>query len=204
MSNPRPRPTSLDDVLETIWTELEIGANKAKHGFHQPVLATTDADGTPRARTVVLRRTDRAAGAVLCHTDARSAKLDHVRANPAASWCFYDKSKRIQVRATGELSAHADDGIADDHWQRSPARSRRCYLAPAVPGSPAGGPSPNLPADMTDREPTHEESEAGRPNFAVLRCTLRSLDYLELYHDGHVRALFTRDDGGWTGTWTHP
>ncbi|MEO0632245.1 MAG: pyridoxamine 5'-phosphate oxidase, partial [Planctomycetota bacterium] len=59
MSDPRPRREKLDDVLETIWTELEIGAAKAKHGFHQPVIATVSPEGTPSARTVVLRKTDR-------------------------------------------------------------------------------------------------------------------------------------------------
>lgn len=204
MSSPRPRPTSLGDVLESIWTELEIGAAKAKHGFHQPVLATTDANGAPHARTVVLRKADRVAALVACHTDARSPKLDQLRANPTAAWCFYDKTKRIQVRATGEITIHTDDAVADEHWQRSPTRSRRCYLAPAVPGSETDHPSPNLPEHVQDREPTPEESELGRANFAVLRCTLRELDYLELHHDGHVCARFVSRDGSWDGNWAEP
>ncbi|MEO0632382.1 MAG: pyridoxamine 5'-phosphate oxidase family protein [Planctomycetota bacterium] len=204
MSDPRPRPETLDAVLETVWTELEIGAAKAKHGFHQPVIATVSPDGTPSARTVVLRKADRASGIVACHTDARAPKLDHLRAQPTATWCFYDKGRRIQVRATGAVSLHTDDAIAEEHWRRSPTRSRRCYLAPAVPGSATDHVSPNLPEALRDREPTHEESEAGRPNFAVLRCTLHTLDYLELHHAGHARARFTRKGDGWEGTWVEP
>lgn len=201
---PRPRPESLDEVLQTIWTELEIGAAKAKHGFHQPVLATTAPDGTPSARTVVLRLTDRAAGLVACHTDARSTKPDHVRANPRATWCFYDRTLRIQIRATGRVTLHTDDAVADEHWAQSPARSRRCYLAPASPGAKADHPSPNLPEHLLQREPTHEESLAGRTNFAVLRCALDAIEFLELHHAGHARARFTRDGVGWFGTWIEP
>ena len=204
MSSPRPRPDSLDQVLETIWTELEIGAAKAKHGFHQPVLATTAPDGTPSARTVVLRKADRAAGTVACHTDARAPKIDHLRSHPTAVWCFYDKSCRVQIRATGVVTIHTDDAIADDHWNRSPTRSRRCYAAPATPGSEADHPSPNLPDELIGRDPTPQESEAGRANFAVLLCTIQMLDYLELHHDGHVRARFTRSDNTWSGTWSEP
>ncbi|MEL6498117.1 MAG: pyridoxamine 5'-phosphate oxidase family protein [Planctomycetota bacterium] len=204
MSNPRPRPQQLDDVLETLWTELEIGAAKAKHGFHQPVVATVRPDGTPTARTVVLRRCDREAGIVSCHTDARAPKLDHLQCTPSAAWCFYDKGRRVQVRAQGLMTVHTDDDIADEHWSRSPVRSRRCYLAPATPGTIADNPSANLPPDLLDREPSPQESEAGRENFAVLRCTIESFDYLELHHAGHARASFTRRDGGWNGVWIEP
>ncbi|MEL7484308.1 MAG: pyridoxamine 5'-phosphate oxidase family protein [Planctomycetota bacterium] len=204
MSDPRPRPEKLDDVLETIWTELEIGAAKAKHGFHQPVIATVSPEGTPSARTVVLRKTDRVAGVVACHTDARAPKLNHLRSHPGAAWCFYDKGRRIQVRATGTTSVHTNDAVADEHWERSPTRSRRCYLAPSTPGTETDHPSPNLPEDLRDREPTHEESEAGRANFAVLRCTLHTLDYLELHHAGHARARFTLKGDSWVGTWIEP
>ena len=204
MSDPRPRPNNLDDVLETLWTELEIGAAKAKLGFHQPVIATASSKGLPNARTVVLRKVDRQAGVVVCHTDARAPKLADLRSHPTAAWCFYDKGRRIQVRATGEATVHTQDEIADDHWSRSPTRSRRCYLAPAIPGSATDHPSPNLPDALIDREPTQDESEAGRPNFAVLRCTLRELDFLNLHHEGHVRARFARDGDDWVGTWIEP
>ncbi len=199
-----PRPNTLDQILETIWTELEIGAAKAKHGFHQPVLATTSSDGTPTARTVVLRKADRRTGVVACHTDARAPKLDHLRTTPIVAWCFYDRALRIQVRATGPVTIHTADAIAQEHWQQSPTRSRRCYLAPATPGTPADAMSLNLPTELRDRDPTVSESEAGRPNFAVLRCTPETLDYLELHHDGHARARFTRTDDAWAGTWIEP
>lgn len=199
-----PRPNSLDDVLDTIWSHLEIGAAKARHGFHQPVLATTAPDGTPHARTVVLRVASRAEGFVACHTDARSPKLLHLRTNPIAAWVFYTPARRIQVRATGIATIHTDDAIADEHWRKSPTRSRRCYAAPRTPGTESDHPSPNLPDALTAREPTPEESEAGRGNFAVLRCAIQHIDYLELHHDGHVRAEFSRVGDAWQGVWTEP
>ncbi len=204
MSGPHPRPETLDRVIETIWTELELGAARAKHGFHQPVLATVSPDGTPTARTVVLRRADRQAGMVACHTDARAPKLDHLRSQPIAAWCFYDRGRRVQIRATGLVTVHTNDAIANEHWNQSPARSRRCYLAPATPGTAADHPSPNLPESLRNREPTPDESLAGQRNFTVLRCTLDTLDYLELHHDGHVRARFERAADRWSGTWIQP
>lgn len=203
MSSETPSPRSLPGVLETVWSELEIGAARAKHGFHQPILSTVDLQGEPSSRVVVLRHADRNAGTVACHTDARSPKVEHIRSAPTAAWCFYDATRRIQIRATGTCSIHSGDQIADERWDGSPTRSRRCYLAPSIPGERCESPSPNLPIELHRRDPSEAESQAGRVNFAVIRCTLRKLDYLELHHDGHVRATFTRQDGGpWSGHWT--
>jgi hypothetical protein len=45
-----------------------------------------------------------------------------------------------------------------------------------------------------------------RENFALLRITIKFVDWLYLAHTGHVRAQFTRSDDGaeWSGRWVAP
>ena len=39
-------PPTLDGFLEQAWTEIVRGVNDARHGFHQPVVATVGPDGS--------------------------------------------------------------------------------------------------------------------------------------------------------------
>lgn len=190
--------TSLSAFLDQAWAHLEKGVTDRKHGFHQPVLATVDSDG-PRARTVVLRDVSREAGTVACHTDRRTGKA--TQTHGGAAWCFYDKPLKLQVRVVGEYEILTEGALFEERWAASRLASRRCYLAPIAPGTPTEMPCSNVPAEMTNRDPTESESEAGRENFAVVLCTAYEIDALSLAHDGHTRARWTRSGDGWDGSW---
>lgn len=201
--------TTLDAVLEGTWTTLVRGAATAKSAFHAPALATVSPDGAPDVRTVILRVCEPEPRTLVCHTDRRSPKLDHLTAEPRVGWLFYDASRKVQVRATAIATVHAEDALADARWEASSLSSRRCYLAPFIPGgeTPADhdGPHPNLPTDISDRLPTDAETAPGRAQFAVIRTQITSLDWLYLRYDGHRRARFTWDnDGALTAAWVMP
>ena len=193
---------SLDRAREEMFEMLAVGASKASHGFHLPVVATFDAaDGRPSCRTVVLRHFDAGGPLVQCHTDARSPKVAEVRGTPAASWTFYDRESRVQVVAEGAASVHTNDAVADAAWDRSRTESLRCYLAPKTPGERVSLPDPNLPEDLIGKVPSEERAAEGRGNFAVVRTLVTRFDLLILKSTGNVRAEFVREGGGWSQSW---
>ncbi len=195
-AQPPPAPDALDAVLADAWQQLAHGAASAKHGFHLPTLATVTPGGKPASRIVVLRAVDAVVRGVVAHTDLRSPKVEHLQHQGFASWVFYDAPRRIQVRLAGQTEVLSQGAVADERWQQSNDSSRRCYLAPAAPGTPTDYPSPNLPAHVRDRVPTADETEPGRANFAVIRTVAATIDVLYLHHTGHRRAGFQWDADG--------
>jgi hypothetical protein len=62
-----------------------------------------------------------------------------------------------------------------------------------------------LPGNLIDREPTREESEFGKANFAVVAATIERIDCLELAVKGHRRSLFVwHDDNQIEMKWLTP
>lgn len=200
-----PMHDALAKVFTDLWLELGRGSVDRRHGFHVPVIATLGAHGAPEARTVVLRRVLADAAEIHCHTDIRSGKVAEIRAEPRVSWHFYDAHRKVQLRIAALAEIVADGPRADEAWSRSAPTSRRCYLAPARPGSECDAPSPNLPEAVRGRRPSDEETLPGRANFALVVTRATSIDWLFLESDGHQRARFTRGaSDAWHGTWVEP
>lgn len=192
--------TTLDAVLDGVWSALARAAGRSRDGWHTPTLCTVTPAGEPAARTVVLRDADRAARRLVCHTDRRSPKVAEIERAPAVVWMFYDAARKTQLRVRAEARVRTTGEAADARWSASRLSSRRCYLAPYAPGEPVPpaheGPHPNLPDHLTARDPTEAETAPGRDRFAVIDTTVRSMDWLYLKHDGHRRARFAWDDAG--------
>ncbi|MEM8737737.1 MAG: pyridoxamine 5'-phosphate oxidase family protein [Planctomycetota bacterium] len=180
----------LPTILDHLWQHLGAATRSAKPPFHLPTLCSTDTEGLPRGRVVVLRRADRGSRTLICHTDRRADKVQQFRHHPHAAWLFYDPPAKVQLRVTGPVTLHTEDALADTQWAASTPSSRRCYLAPHPPGQLADEPSPNLPEAVRGRVPEPKETAAGRENFAVISCTAERFDWLYLHHTGHRRAQF--------------
>jgi pyridoxamine 5'-phosphate oxidase len=190
----------LSAIAADLWARLGRGKADRKSPFHTPVVGTADGD----LRVMVLRHVDMASGSLRFHTDARSPKATAIGTNARVHILFYDPGAKLQLRCSGMGAIEASGPVADAAWSASPATSRRCYLAPVAPSTPAAAATSGLPADYEGRFPTLVESEAGRINFAALVVTLDRIDWLYLAHDGHRRALFTRADGQWAAGWLNP
>ncbi len=200
-------PLDLERILVGAFDTLVRGKQDRRHPYHQPVLATTDTEGFPDARTVVLRAVDPDASTLRCHTDARSPKLAHLLRTPRAAWLFYDPRARVQLRITGETHALTEGPEVDSAWADTRLFSRRCYLAPHAPGSPAesaAGPDPNLPDDLVEHNPDPVRAELGRRHFAIIVTRIHTIDWLRLGAKGHARARFTRAGVGWEKHWIRP
>jgi pyridoxamine 5'-phosphate oxidase len=190
----------LPAIAADLWARLVRGKADRKSPWHTPVVGTADGE----MRIMVLRHVEAAAGALRFHTDARSPKVAQIGAGERVHILFYDPGAKLQLRCSGMGVIATDGPLADAAWAASPATSRRCYLAPIAPSSPAGVPTTGLPSDYESRVPTLAESEAGRGNFAALTVTLDRIDWLYLAHDGHRRALFDRSGDQWSAGWIIP
>jgi len=185
----------LADVEADIWAMLTNGSLHPEDAFRTATLASQASTGIG-LRTVVLRKAEVATKMIFFHSDNRATKISEIRAQPAVSCLFYDDHRRVQVRLSGQGFVHVGDRVADEHWQQLPVTSRKAYLSQHIPSSVTEHPTDGLPAQWQGRVlPTPHESEAGKPNFAVIRCQIDFADWLWLGENGHRRAQFFYQNG---------
>jgi pyridoxamine 5'-phosphate oxidase len=186
MSQPHPSfYDDLDGTLAEAWRLIARGVADRRSPFHHPVVATTGLDGSPQARTVILRGCDVAGRTLRFHTDARSEKVREIDADPRAALHFYDPGSKIQLRLTGEAALHRDDAIADAAWAGSRVFSRQCYGIAPGPGTPIAQSRDFVLPDVTD-----EATAAGRAHFTAVTIRVLRLEWLYLAAAGHRRARF--------------
>lgn len=173
----------LSDPARAVLDLLTRAAHDRKSPLRWPVLATRGA-AYPGARMLVVRGFDREALDVELHTDARSAKLEELTADPACALLFFDKGSMVQLRVDGR--AHIPTGAeADAAYARAPESSRSDYtgLAP--------GDDPDAPVSPMGEDP--------RANFAAIRIRIARADLLVISRSGHMRRFvdFTCDPPRW-------
>ncbi len=192
---------TLDDCLTDCRNRLIRAPRDRRSPMHTPVVVSADVD----ARVMVLRAFDGEGWALRFHTDARAPKAEAFAADPRAGLLFYDKGTKVQIRARGVAEILAAGPQVDAAWAASTNFARRCYLGDG-PGSASDVPTSGLPPEFEGAEPDDEQLVPARENFALLRITLLSLDWLYLAHTGHVRAQFVRGDSvaAWEGRWVSP
>ncbi|ANK13218.1 pyridoxamine 5'-phosphate oxidase family protein [Erythrobacter neustonensis] len=192
---------TLDAALADCRNRLIRAPRDRKAPMHTPVIITGDVD----ARVMVLRAFDPAAWTLRLHTDVRAPKAQVIAGDPRVAVLFYDKGAKIQVRArgTGVIASEGDE--VEAAWAASTNFARRCYLGEG-PGAASDVPTSGLPAEFERTEPDDAQLLPARENFALLKITLTTLDWLYLAHTGHVRAQFARKDAAaaWEGRWVSP
>ena len=166
-----------------ILSELAEAARKKDHPFRWPVLSTADADGRPDARIVVLRSCEEGIAAI--YSDARTGKIRQLSSRPHATLLFFDPTRMLQIRASGEASVHCGDRLAENHWKNLPEARRKEYQSTAAPGT-----------DWTTAAAQRDE-RLGSRHFAVLRLCFRQLEVLRLAREEHQRVLLQHDTGSW-------
>lgn len=188
------KPVSHGEILKQIWKHLDLGVLDRHHAFHSPVFAT-ESNGEANIRVVILRRFWRKPAKLAFHTHLGSPKVAEIKLNPKVSWLFYHQKEKLQVRIKGVAVVHTDDELADEQWLATDFFSRRCYIGEA-PTTITKNATSGMPEHIINREPTREESEIGRKNFAVISSTIESIDCLELAVRGHRRSLFKWNQSG--------
>ncbi len=95
--------------------------------FVLATLATVDANGRPRARSVVCRafETD---GSVWLTSDARSDKNTQIRLVPFGELVIYLKTAREQYRLAGDLVAFSEGEARQKAWEEQSDATRAMFF----------------------------------------------------------------------------
>ena len=141
-------------------------------------------------RIVVLRKSDRANNLLQFHTDFRSPKVDILKKNNKASLLFYDKEEKIQLRVKVDCEINNQNPTTEESWKKTQHISRRCYLTDSPPGTASVNPTSGMISKLEDFDYTMEQSEEGYKNFTVIKCKMKSIEWLYLAAKGHRRAKF--------------
>ncbi|MGW5957624.1 pyridoxamine 5'-phosphate oxidase family protein [Methylorubrum thiocyanatum] len=188
----------LDGFRAEGWRRLAEGVANRHSPFHTPALATVDAAGRPRLRTVVLRAVEAGERSLRFHCDRRSDKAREIAQSGRAALHVYDGQTKLQLRLEGRARPHHDDAVADAAWAGALAMSRVCYGIEPAPGTAlATGDAYALPGE-------DPEARLGRENFCAVVLTAERMDLLYLDRRGHRRAVFCREGEDWSGTWVAP
>ena len=190
------------EIEKKIWELLSNAVKDRSSEFRTPVFICgndTDLDG----RVVVLRKVDQQNNFIQYHSDIRSSKIKKIKLNPSCAILFYGKDEKIQLRVKAECNVHFDDEITKESWEKTGHISRKCYLVTNGPGSESNKPTSGLDKKFDNFGFTKEESEAGYKNFCVIRCKVKSIEWLYLAAKGHRRALIDLD-GSKKFTWLVP
>lgn len=189
------KPQSHGEILKRIWKHLDLGTLQRGHPFHTPVFATV-CDNAPELRVVILRRFWRKNPRALAfHTHIGSPKISEIKSNSKVSFIFYHPPEKLQVRIRGCAEIHTSGELHEEQWLATEFFSRRAYIGES-PTTVKEKSTSGLPEAIVDRNPTREESEAGKANFVVITSTIDSIDCLELDVRGNRRSLFVWNDAG--------
>ena len=192
---------NIDLILDEIWSLLQRGVADRNEDFRLPVVIVSSTDSA-EGRIVVLRGAFKDKNILRFHTDFRSSKIESLKENKKIYFVFYNKKRKIQVRAEGVAIVHKDNEITKEAWIKTQMMSRKCYLSPQAPGDFINDSASDLSKDMGNEIPTYEQSEIGYKNFCVVESKIKSFEWLYLASQGHRRAKFMLDEN--KSTWLVP
>lgn len=181
-------PNDLGAFLNDAWQHLGRGVADARSPARTPTFATVAADGTPNARTVVLRAASQADSVFEVHTDTATDKITDLHHQPKAAFHIWLPKANLQIRATTSVTILTGAQVAEQ-WAKVPPSARVSYGTEPAPG-----------CAIADAFAYEKPAEPER--FAVLRCTVERFDLVHL-GERHRRAIYTPQDG-WAGTWVAP
>ena len=183
---------NLSEIKKKIWLMLNDAVTNRSSQFRIPVFICGDQkdfDG----RIVVLRKSDQSNNLVQFHSDIRSDKISKLKNNKNASMLFYDKEEKIQLRVKVECEINNQNSITEESWKKTQHISRRCYLTDNPPGTKSENPTSGMISKLEDFDYSMEQSEEGYKNFTVIKCKIKSIEWLYLAAKGHRRAKFDID-----------
>ena len=177
------------EIQNKYWSMLNDAVTNRASPFRIPVFICGHQDEID-GRIVVLRKSDRVNNLLQFHTDFRSPKVDILKKNKKASLLFYDKEEKIQLRVKVDCEINNQNSTTEESWKKTQHISRRCYLTDSPPGTASENPTSGMISKLEDFDFTMEQSEEGYKNFTVIKCKIKSIEWLYLAAKGHRRAKF--------------
>ena len=178
-----------NEIEKKLWALLIRAVNDRSSEYRTPVFICGDKNNLD-GRVVVLRKADEKNLSLQFHSDIRPTKIDAIKKNPNSSLLFYGKKEKIQLRIKVQSKLHYNDEITKESWDKTGHISRKCYLVTNGPGTKSEKPTSGLDNKFDNFDFTKEESEEGYKNFCVIKCKIKSIEWLYLAAKGHRRALF--------------
>ena len=189
MTDTVPYYEDFTEIKKQIWSMLNNAVKNRSSQFRIPVFSCGD-NTNIESRIVVLRKSDEDNNLVQFHSDIRSDKINILKKNPKASFLFYDKELKIQVRLKVEAIINHNNDVTKQSWEKTQHISRKCYLVYNGPGTVSDEPTSGLKPELDNFDYTKEQSEEGYKNFTVTQCKIKSIEWLYLAAKGHRRARF--------------
>jgi hypothetical protein len=174
----------LDTIERICIGELSKGVNKKSHPFREVTMAT--AAGSPNVRTVILRELRQEPLSVLVYTDNRSEKISELGQSPYASFLFWHKASKFQLKLRTLVKIHRNDQLANVAWDSLSSKGKESYNT-SLP------PSERLKAEKNPSMPLRENYVAD--DFCMLECRVFEMEALQLRREGHIRARYSIDKG---------
>ena len=188
-----------NEIEKKLWSLLERAVNDRNSEFKTPVFICGDKNNLD-GRVILLRKADSKNNFIQFHSDIRSTKIEVIKNNPNCSILFYGKKEKIQLRMKIGCEIHYKDEITKESWDKTGHISRKCYLVSNGPGTKSEKPTSGLDGKFNNFNFTKEESEEGYKNFCVIKCSIKSIEWLYLAAKGHRRALINLE-GSKKFTW---
>jgi len=192
-----------DLIFDEIWTLLARGVVDRSEDFRLPTVIVNKGEFSD-GRIVVLRGAFKDKRVLRFHTDLRSSKISALKNNNNIYFLFYNKKRKIQVRAKGVATIHYQDEVTKEAWKKTQVISRKCYLASQAPGSVSDTPHPGYPKELEGKNPNIEDTEIGFDNFCVIESKINEMEWLYLASQGHRRAKILIKDQKIITDWLTP
>ena len=190
------------EIENKLWSLLVEAVKNRESEFRTPVFICgnkNDLDG----RVIVLRKADKENRFLQFHSDIRSSKIKKIKENSNCSILFYGKKDKIQLRLKVIAEINFKNNITKESWEKTGHISRKCYLVNNGPGSVSEKPTSGLDSKFDNFDFTKEQSEEGYKNFCVIKCKIKTIEWLYLAAKGHRRALISFE-GSKKFTWLVP
>ena len=190
------------EIENKLWSLLVEAVKNRESEFRTPVFICgnkNDLDG----RVIVLRKADKENRFLQFHSDIRSSKIKKIKENSNCSILFYGKKDKIQLRLKVIAEINFKNNITKESCEKTGHISRKCYLVNNGPGSVSEKPTSGLDSKFDNFNFTKEQSEEGYKNFCVIKCKIKTIEWLYLAAKGHRRALINFE-GSKKFTWLVP
>lgn len=167
-------------------------------------LATSDADGHPHARIVLLKGVNE--DGFKFHTNSNSQKGADIQANSLAALCFHWKSLRKQVRVEGNVHM-IDQAESDEYFlTRPPGRQLGAWASDQSSEMIGGRKTLTDKIEKTRQRFEREDQIPRPPNWNGYRVAPFRIEFWmdreDRLHDRFVYEL--QDDGTWNAMWLYP
>ncbi len=172
-------------------------------------LATLDAAGHPRVRTLVFRGFADDGESLLAITDCRSAKIADLANHTVSEVCWYFRESREQFRLSVstqfETVAGLQKSLCERVWRAlsDSARAQFYGAAPGVPIDEELASSKGTPQLISQSEGEKGVDDGLSDNFGVLVMSPKEVDHLVLA-DPQIRIRSTNVNGVWQAISLNP